>query len=150
MENLGVLFGEPHEIKKWESIYRSTNNTVYKRRESTVWVDEGTGYLVPLKFEAWYERRALIYRGPIIGMDIDVQSEDEFGAVELVTFGGEVINPEPMDEEEPEEDWSMEIDGHEYDPHDIAELADEPEYVEPVESDPEELPSSEDSGAETD
>ena len=82
-------------------------------------------------------------------MDVDVQSEDEFGVVELVSFGGEVINPDPM-EVVPDEYWPMEIDGHEEDPYDMEQLAAEPEFVEPEESDPEELPSSEDSGAESD
>ena len=79
MENLGVLFGVPEEIERWESTYRASDNTVYKRVECKVWVDEGGEYLVPLKFEVWFHRRGLVFRGSITGMDMDVELEDKDG-----------------------------------------------------------------------
>lgn len=149
MENLGILHGIPVEIEQWESLYPGSNNNIYKRIECKVWVDEGSEFLVPLQFEAWMERelQEFDFRGPITGMDVDVQSEDEYGVLDPMTFGGEVIDLEPM-EEELAEPLLMDIDGHEADLDDAALLAAEPAHVESEESEPEEWPPSDESGVE--
>lgn len=151
MENLGTLYGIPHEIERWETIYPGRDGVAYKKVECKVWVDEGGEYLMPLKFEAWTERRGLLFGDPIPGFDIRIRSEDQYGPVDLRTAPGEVVDPEPMDVE-PESPWPMEIDGHENDFFEVDGPDEEEDLMAPVpdDYDPEELPSSEQSSAESD
>lgn len=153
MERLGTLYGIPREIERWETMYPGRDGVVYKKVECKVWVDEGGEYLMPLRFEAWVERRGLVFGDPIPAFDARIRSEDQYGPIDLRTAPGEVVDPEPEPmEQDPGSPWCMETDGHEGDYFGPDQSDLEEDMWEPPLGDPEdeELPSSEQSGAETD
>ena len=103
------FFGLPVQMEPEVTRHYDESATMWLRRLTTVWVDQGGPQFVPYKFEAWYREDELGMEGPL--RDALIPMGDDPTILRPAVYGGEVVDPDPM--LELPSPGRSEIDGHE-------------------------------------
>ncbi|KAI3442768.1 Mediator of RNA polymerase II transcription subunit 21 [Psidium guajava] len=93
-----TFFGLPVDIIVEVTHHLDDDARLWHRHLTTVWVDVGRPQFVPYRFEAWRVEGDFGMMGPVRDFDVPIPEEDDPGLLRPVTYPGEVVDPEPMEE----------------------------------------------------
>ena len=134
-----TIFGLPVDVFVEVTHHVDDDGRLWHRHLTTVMVDVGRPQFVPYRFEGWRVEGDFGMMGPVLDFDVPIPEDDDPGLLRRVTYPGEVVDPDPL--QELPSPGQIVVDAHQDDdpmaPDPDDELYPEEEYD--PEEDPEEL-----------